>query len=406
MVHLQAGHSLQLLLGGVAFFPALIQAIETAREEVRLETYIFHDDPAGAMVLEALEHAARRGVAVYLVMDGIGTPRVSGQWVARFQAAGIRWAQFSPPGSWGWLLPVRWRRMHRKLCVVDRQLGFCGGINLMDDFFELNHGWQTLPRLDFAVQVRGPLVRQMQLVMEQFWRGLLTRRALAQGNLWEFGRTWLPMRLRLRPGHNAPTEPFTPPLARSGASAGFLLRDNVRHRRDIERAYRRAIAHARSEVLIANAYFLPGAALRRALVHAARRGVRVRLLLQGRYEFFMQFHAAKPFYRALLTEGVEIYEYQEAFLHAKVAVIDGRWATVGSSNLDPFSLLLAREANVVVDDAAFAGTLRQHLLDAIDQRSVQVMQEGLARRPWLQRLKGRLAYGLLRLSLYLTGENY
>ncbi len=401
MVHLQAGHSVQLLVGGEAFFPALVRAIEAAREEIRLETYIFHDDPTGAMVLEALEHAARRGVAVFLVMDGIGTPRVAPEWVARLQAAGIRWAQFSPPGSWGWLQPMRWRRMHRKLCVVDGQLGFCGGINLMDDFFELKHGWQTQPRFDFALQVRGPLVQEMQEVMASFWRRLLSSRALAQGNLWALGRTWLPV--RRWQGARMAVEPELPD---GGVAAGFLLRDNVRHRRAIERAYRRAIARARSEVLIANAYFLPGTQLHRALVHAARRGVRVRLLLQGRYEFFMQFHAAKPFYRALLAEGVEIYEYQVAYLHAKVAVVDGHWATVGSSNLDPFSLLLAREANVVLEDAGLAGELRQHLLQAIAQHSVRVEQEGLAQRPWLQRLKAGLAYGLMRLSLYLTGRHY
>ena len=401
MARLQSGHSVRLLVGGQDFFPALIQAIDAARQEVRLETYIFHDDPTGAMVLEALERAAQRGVAVYLVMDGIGTPRVSPDWVARFQLAGIRWAQFSPPGSWGWLFPARWRRMHRKLCVVDGVLGFCGGINVMDDFFELSHGWQTQPRFDFSVQVRGPLVPQMQAVMEQFWRRLLSSQALAQGNLWQLGRTWLPTRWR----QSARTSE-SQVLMDAGVNAGLLLRDNVRFRRDIERAYCRGIARARSEVLIANAYFFPGARLHRALVHAARRGVRVRLLLQGRYEFFMQFHAAKPFYGALLAEGVEIYEYQAAFLHAKVAVVDGRWATVGSSNLDPLSLLLAREANVVVEDAGFAGALRQHLLDAIDGRSVQVVQEGLDQRPWPQRLKDTLAYGLLRLSLYLSGKNY
>jgi cardiolipin synthase len=188
--------------------------------------------------------------------------------------------------------------------------------------------------------------------------------------------------------------------------AALLLRDNLRNRAGIERAYRHAIAHARHEVLISNAYFLPGAKLRRALVHAAERGVRVRLLLQGRYEFFMQFHAAKPFYSVLLAAGVEIHEYEAGFLHAKVAVIDGKWATVGSSNLDPLSLLLAREANVVVDDAAFAQTLLAPLNAAIAQHSRQLDRAEFANRPLGQRLQDRLAYALMRLTLFLTGRDY
>src|SRR5690606_3980994 len=151
--------------------------------------------------------------------------------------------------------------------------------------------------------------------------------------------------------------------------AALLLRDNVRHRSDIEKAYLRAIGLAREEIIIANAYFVPGRKLRRALGLAAGRGVRVRLLLQGRDEYFPQYHAARPVYGELLAAGIEIHEYSPSFLHAKVAVIDALgprpWATVGSSNLDPLSLLLAREANVVVENREFARDLRERLADAM-----------------------------------------
>ena len=190
------------------------------------------------------------------------------------------------------------------------------------------------------------------------------------------------------------------------SSAELLLRDNVRNRSRIERAYRQAIAHAKHEVVIANAYFVPGAKLRRSLIHAARRGVRVQLLLQGRYEYFMQFHAAKPFYNSLLEAGVEIHEYQAGFLHAKVAVIDGKWATVGSSNLDPLSLLLAREANVVVDDAVFAQVLLAHLRFAMDHHSQPLEKRAFENRPLLQRAKDLLGFWVMRLTLFLTGTDY
>jgi cardiolipin synthase len=186
----------------------------------------------------------------------------------------------------------------------------------------------------------------------------------------------------------------------------LLVRDNLLNRNAIERAYRKAIGQARQEILIANAYFFPGGRLRRALIKAARRGVKVTLLLQGKYEFFIQYHAARPVYGALLKAGVEIHEYDASFLHAKVAVIDGHWATVGSSNLDPLSLLLAREANVVLVDRAFAEVLRERLLAAIAGHGRRVEADEYNGRPWRQRMLDLVAYALMRLALLLAGRRY
>ena len=404
MPTLRSGHRVQLLYTGQAFFPALIAALDGALREVRLETYIFHEDEVGESVLCALERAAMRGVAVYLVVDGIGTPHLPAQWVLRLQRSGVQWQQFLPLGSFGLFVPGRWRRLHRKLCVVDQEQVFCGGINLLDDFIELNHGVQTSPRFDFAVAVRGPLVADAHNAMEQFWRRLQTTRQLEQGQFQEVRRSLEQLLVAPLQANSAQTTETAGEAG--GIHAALLLRDNLRNRRLIERAYRQAIAHARVEVVIANAYFLPGIKLRRALIHAVQRGVRVRLLLQGRYEFFMQYHAAKPFYGALLDAGVEIYEYQAGFMHAKVAVIDRRWATVGSSNLDPLSLLLAREANVVLEDRAFAKTLLEPLNAAMDQHSAKLDKTQFAHRPFWQRLKDRLAYSVMRMTLFLSGNDY
>lgn len=400
MPMLQGGHSVQLLVGGAQFFPALVNALDGARQEVHLETYILHDDATGALVVAALERAALRGVAVRLVFDGIGTPLLPPAWQQRLHRSGAQWQQFSPLGRLGLLMPGRWRRLHRKLCVVDRTLAFCGGINILDDYLELYHGPQSTPRFDFAVQVRGPLVAQVHHAMSQFWYRLQATRQLEKGRFQAARQAF-----EWWGGKPAPTPPGPLPDG-GGMRAGLLLRDNLRYRVGIERAYRQAIAHARQEVLISNAYFMPGAKLRRALIHAVQRGVRVRLLLQGRYEFFMQYHAARAFYGALLDAGVEIHEYQRGFLHAKVAVIDGHWATVGSSNLDPLSLLLAREANVVVDDSAFAQSLLQPLNLALARDSRQLHANQFADRPWHQRFKDRLALAVMRLTLFLTGNNY
>jgi cardiolipin synthase len=183
----------------------------------------------------------------------------------------------------------------------------------------------------------------------------------------------------------------------------LVLRDNLANRRAIERAYLRAIGRARREVLIANAYFVPGRRFRRALREAAGRGVRVRLLLQGRAEYALPHLATQALYDPLLAAGVEIVEYHRSFLHAKVAVIDD-WATVGSSNIDPFSLLLAREANVMVFDAGFAATLRERLLASMAEGGRPVVHDEHARRPWTHRLAGWFATRMLRLGVVVSGH--
>jgi cardiolipin synthase len=169
--------------------------------------------------------------------------------------------------------------------------------------------------------------------------------------------------------------------ARGTQHAVLVVRDNFRHRSDIEDAYLDAIRAAHKEVIIANAYFFPGRRFRRALVEAAGRGGHVILLLQGRIEYVLLHYASRALYGSLLEAGVEIREYPRSFLHAKVAVIDGRWATVGSSNIDPFSLLLAREANLVIDDREFAGALRLSLHQAMETGAVAVLRERWRHQP-------------------------
>ena len=406
MSHLQPGHQVRLLQGAQDFFPELVRAIDQSAHEVRMETYIFSTEATGALIAEALERAALRGVAVYLVVDGAGTPVISSEWVARWNAAGVSWRIFSPLGRLGLLMPGRWRRMHRKLCVVDGLVAFCGGINVLDDFHDPNHGVLEVPRLDFHVRVTGPLVQAAHAATVQFWwrmQAIRTVREVDFSASWHLLQEAVARALKLGGGS---ADELASNKRTPGAVAELVLRDNLRHRARIERAYRQAIGEAREEIIIANAYFLPGRKLRKGLIHAAQRGVRVRLLLQGRYEYFMQFHATRPVYGALLDAGVEIHEYAISFLHAKVAVIDGRWATVGSSNLDPLSLLLAREANVVVEDKDFAQELRGRLEDAMVKGGTRVDPAAFANRPWRQRLLDRFAFGLLRLMLFLTGKRY
>ncbi len=391
---LQSGHRLDLLEGSAELFPALIDAIDGAVHEVWLESYIFDFTGASEVVAQALVRAAQRGVTVRIVVDGFGTPTLPPEWRRRFREAGIDWQVYAPVGSLGVLWPGSWRRLHRKLCVVDSAVAFCGGINILDDLHDPGHGHLQAPRLDFAVRVHGPLVTDVRHAIRQVWQRLRALHTLDPHALAEALR---PQRSRARSqGEDRP----------GPVRAALMLRDNVGYRAHIERAYLRAIGRAQREIVIANAYFVPGRRLRQALERAVRRGVRVTLLLQGRYEYFMQYYASRPVYGSLLRAGVTIHEYSPSFLHAKVAVIDGRWATVGSSNLDPLGLLLAREANVVVEDEAFASLLRARLMQAIADHGQEMDPQRYAQRPWAERVLERLALGVMRLALMIQGKRY
>ncbi len=395
-------HRVRLLQGAQELFPAMIEAMDAALSDIQFETYIFDFTGAGVQVAEALMRAAQRGVRVHLVVDGVGTGPLPKTWRQRMRAAGVQVRVYSPLGPLGLLLPHRWRRLHRKLCVVDGLLVFCGGINVLDDLYDPNYGTLDAPRFDFAVQATGSLAAQASQATERLWWRLQAVRDVRLHRL--------PQAVRDLRAASATRNALQQDPDASGMRAALVLRDNVRNRSRIEKVYRRAMGAARHEIIIANAYFVPGGKLRRALILAANRGVRVQLLLQGRYEYFMQYHAARPVYGALLAAGVEIHEYEPSFLHAKVAVIDAYgdrpWATVGSSNLDPLSLLLALEANVVVEDAAFAIDLRERLVHAMQHAGRRMDPARYAGRPLRQRVLDRVAFGLMRLALWVTGNRY
>ncbi len=376
-------NDVRLLCCGAEYFPALLAAIQAASTEIHLETYIFADDVTGQQIAQALIDAARRGVAVHVVYDGFGSSTWIGGIDKELRAGGVQVAIYRPERGWQLLRRSRLRRMHRKIAVMDGRIAFIGGINVIDD---LNMPQPCSPRLDFAVSLRGPLVDLIEAATQKLWRRL--------------------HRLRLSDTLDAALPEDTPTIAASavnGRSAWFAVRDNLSHRRDIEQEYLIAIGEAKTEVMLANAYFVPGRRFRRALIDAAERGVKVRLLLQGRQEYWLQHFATRALYGTLLAAGVEIYDYERSFLHAKVAVVDNRWATVGSSNIDPFSLLLAREANVFVADTAFASELKERLETAISADSHPVLPAHWGRRSWWNRTLTWLAYGVARGMLGVMG---
>lgn len=355
------GNDVRLLRGGQELFPAMQRAIAAARHEIWLATYIFHTDPAATAMAQALCDAARRGVQVRVVIDGFGSRSTLPPLRAMLCEAGVGVAVFRPIHRWwNWLQPGQLRRLHQKLCVVDGETAFVGGINLIDDRLDLGHGWGDEPRLDFAVQLRGPVVEPVEQAGKAVW----SRAHLGQdfrNEIRALARNAEPMararrlleRLRMPSAKGTKgTLADLPPVR-----AAFVLRDNLRRRRTIERSYIAAMRKAQRRIDLASPYFYPGGAFRAALRQAARRGVEVRLLLQGKLDYRIAGLAARSLYDELLGAGVRIFEYTPAYLHAKVALVDDEWATVGSSNIDPLSLLLNLEANVVVRDPQFSREL-------------------------------------------------
>lgn len=387
------GNDAELLTGGDALFPRLVHAADHAMHEVWLATYLFHNDPTAEHVAQALVRAARRGVRVRLVVDGFGTHRALPDLQRWLEGSGVSLVVFRPLERWwNWLQPNQLRRLHTKLCVVDGTLGFVGGINVIDDRIDLHHGATDTPRLDFAVALRGPVVAPIEQTVRAMW----TRAAI--------GRDWrsealllarsaepvaqarqLMQRLRILPEAPSTLPQDTP------VRVAFLVRDNLRQRRAIERAYIDGIRHARERIDLVCPYFYPGSSFRRTLVKAAKRGVQVRLLLQGKVDYRLAGLAARVLYDELLRDGVRIFEYDAAFLHAKAAVVDGEWSTLGSSNIDPLSLLLNLEANVVIADADFAGELAAAFERALqDAREVTVAP--FAKGAWAVLRRGFVAW--------------
>ncbi|CAM3813764.1 cardiolipin synthase ClsB [Roseateles saccharophilus] len=356
------GNEAELLRGGDQLFPRMLEAIQRAHAEVWLATYIFHSDAASLALADALVAADRRGVRVRVVVDGFGSKGSLPVLRQRLAGSGVALAVFRPMDRWWhWFQPGQLRRLHQKLCVVDGATAFVGGVNIIDDRLDIHHGFSESPRLDFSVQLRGPLVAAVAQGLRSIWSRAWLGRDFDDALL-----DYIPLRRRLRrwlaqlwrgPQRLPQAVPRLPPVC-----AAFVMRDNLRRRRTIEHAYVDAIRGARASVDLICPYFYPGQRIRLALRRAADRGVRVRLLLQGKLDYRLAGWAAEALYAELIGHGVEIYEYTPAFLHAKVAVVDGQWATVGSSNIDPLSLLLNLEANVVLRDGGFA----RHLADEIE----------------------------------------
>jgi cardiolipin synthase len=378
-----ANNDVILLESGSTYLPALLAALEAARHEILYETYIYAEDETAGAITKALVKAAERGVKVRVLVDWFGTGNRTANGLRQlFAASCVHYRMFNPWFKRGVA------RSHRKITVIDRELAFVGGINTNDDMLCDYEPYKPLPapRWDFAVQVRGPLVTEIHREAQAQW----TR----AGHLPLVRRMKLFREMRKRPAA----------LGDHPMRAAFVVRDNLRNRRTIQRAYLQAIGRARKRVLMATPYFAPGRKFRDALCQAARRGVDVCLLI-GVGEFRLQDAVAASYYPELLEAGVRIVEYRKTQLHAKIAVVDDNWATVGSSNCDGLSLFVNQEANVVVRNAIFAGSVALQIQLGIAD-GIPVGLDDLRQLGWVRRCGHEMAYLLYKLTMRVFTIGY
>ena len=370
---------LTLLQNGAEFFPALVDAIDDARVEIYFETYIFSRDSTGNLVKAALKRAAARGVEVKVITDWLGTgQRASAIIEAEFEKVDIGHRSFNPWFRRGIA------RSHRKICVIDGCVAFVGGINTNDDYRYDYNDKRILPapRWDFAVRIEGPLLGHIHHEAEAQW--------MRVGSLDLISRIVLMREMRSIPDR----------VVGKPGLAGFVVRDNLHNRRTIQRSYLRALGVAKKSVFLVTPYFAPGRKMRNAIARATERGVDVTILL-GVGEFWLQDVVTNSFYPKLLREGVKLYEYRKTQLHAKVAVIDDVWSTVGSSNVDAISLFINHEANVVARDRGFAKDLRAHIEAALVD-STQIHLRDFADRSPIKRFGYDAAFMLYRCMMRIV----
>ena len=383
---LTGGNSVDLLLDGPEGHGAQLDAIRRARHHVHLITYILTDDQLAQDYFAALADRARRGVKARLMFDSVGGRTVAPEFLEKLRKAGVEVREFGPMNPLKGEKPSATRRHHRKILVVDGKVGFTGGINISDEYRSSSagsHGSEKKGWRDTSIRVEGPGVAQFQRVFFDSWE----------------------------PGHEPieKDERYWPRLARRGdnfvrmvaqegtdlpgiaaAPVDKLVKDPDPSDRSIYGSYLAAITSAQKRIWITQAYFIPNDEFLEVLQAAARRKVDVRVLVPSESDIAMMVQASRFHYRPLLEAGARIYEYSGPMLHAKTAVVDGVWSTVGSSNIDPRSFIHNDEANATVIGTEFAAEMERMYQDDLE-RAREITREQWAKRGWSERLRQRMA---------------
>ncbi|MEO8174153.1 MAG: phospholipase D-like domain-containing protein [Sediminibacterium sp.] len=341
-------NKVKLIRGGKEYFELIISLIEKATGSIQLQTYIYEDDETGQLVANALKAAAQRNVKVYLMVDGYASQALSKAFIADLENAGIHFRFFEP------LLKSRHfyfgRRMHHKLLVVDARYAVTGSKNISNRYNDMN-GVQAW--LDMNLFIEGELVYDLCMLCTKTWKGFRVEKGLV------------------------PCKSFTDIQFSEGEATELRMRRNdwLRRKNEISRSYSEMLRRSRSHVTILCSYFLPGKMMRDRLSRAARRGVKIKVIVAGKSDVMLSKYAERWLYDWLLRHNIEIYEYEPAVLHAKTAVFDGEWTTIGSYNINNLSAYTSIELNVDVHNAVFAKKVERTLQDIIENESTLITNE-------------------------------
>lgn len=375
--HFVDANSVDFLCDGDEFFPRLIKRIRNAQYEIVIETFILADDRVGRLFKEAIIQAARRNVWVAITADGWGSYYLPEAYIEELVHAGVIMQFFDPQPDWLPFRPKLLRRLHRKLAVIDGKYGFVGGINICADHLSSN---ETIFKKDYAVEITGPLVLDIRSLCMNYIRGAPSS----------------PMPDNILKDVRA-SSPGPTPMA-------LIQRDNANNKRTIEQTYIEGFKAATHCIYIANAYLFPGYRIMRALRKAAERGVEVHIVIQGNPDIASSLKAARSLYSGLTQAGINIYEYKDSALHAKIAAIDDEWAFLGSSNLDPWSLTFNLEANVLSYDSVLNDKVKEQVRALMSSSDTIEGEKWAKGRAIWQHLKDTLVYHLFRLIPFFIGS--
>lgn len=371
-----AVNRVQLIRGGREYFDLLLKLINNATESIHLQTYIYDDDETGQQVADALKAAVKRNVSVHLLADGYASQVMAQHFINELKASGVHFRFFEPVFRSKYF--YFGRRMHHKVFVADTKYALVGGINITNRYNDMpgNPAW-----LDFALYAEGEIAKDLCVLCWKSWKSYPKYMGITPCEekqlLFDFK-----------------TEETSPVRMRRN--------DWVRRKNGISATYREMFRNARSHITIICSYFLPGKMIRRLLSNAAKRGVKIKIVTAGPSDVMLAKHAERWMYDWLLRNKIDLYEYQPAVLHAKVAVCDSEWLTIGSYNINDISAYASIELNLDVRHAGFARNVEQELETIIQNDCIHITKEKHVRTKNIFKQFIRwFSYEFIRLGLYL-----
>jgi cardiolipin synthase len=365
---------ISLVYSGNNYFELLEDMIDQAKEIVHIQTYIFETDATGLRIVEAIKRASARGVTVYVLIDAFGSLSFSKEIEMELKDSGVNFRRFAPLFSSESI--YFGRRLHHKIIVCDKTIALTGGINIADKY---NETQKEKPWLDYAVLTKGDVCQYLHLLCEQHYK-------------------------KVKPGILRNWEKNTQQkLSEPAALIRFRRNDWIKRKNEIHKSYVEELIKAKTCVTIVASYFLPGLAFRKLLAEASRRGVKINILLAGKSDVGTVRLAESYLYDFYLRNKIDLYEWTNSVMHGKAMIVDNRWATVGSYNLNFLSHYISIELNTDVIDASFVGEFSEHLHHITNNFCRKVdLETPFKKKQWFTQLKMWLAYNFFRTLMNLT----